>query len=111
MKILIDIVIVLVLSVTSVFLYQNYWDDVLYALYGDEPTYTVYLGAKALEVTIADEPSERVAGLSGVESLRDFQGKLFIFDTDAQHRIWMKDMKFALDIIWIDKNLQVIHMW
>jgi len=109
-KILLDIVIIIVVASTSLFLYKEYWDNVQRAFFGDEPLYTIYLGSKALEVTVADSPQERIQGLSGVTSLRDFEGKLFIFDTDAIYGIWMKEMLFPLDIIWIDKDLTVIHI-
>lgn len=110
MKILLDLLIFTVVCVTGWYLYQNYWDDVRHSLFGDEPVYTIYLGSKALDVSVANEQQERIRGLSGVTSLRDFEGKLFIFDTDGIYRIWMKDMKFALDIIWINKNLEVVHI-
>lgn len=29
---------------------------------------------------------------------------LFIFEDQSQHSFWMKNMRFSLDIIWIDKN-------
>lgn len=100
----------IIFAVTAVFLYQQYWDDIRHALFGDEPHYTIYLGKIALDVTVADEYDERVLGLSGVPSLRDLQGELFIFDTDAKHGMWMKDMLIPLDIIWIDKDLRVVHI-
>ncbi len=109
-KILFDIVIIIVIASTSLFLYKEYWDDAKRALFGDEPVYTIYLGSKALEVTVADDSQERIQGLSGVTSLRDFEGKLFVFDTDDTYGIWMKDMLFPLDIIWIDKNLEVVYI-
>ena len=110
MKMLIDTLVVAVLAVTSWYLYVNYFDDVQHALFGSEPMYTIYVGAKALEVTVADEDNERIQGLSGVKSLGDFNGKLFIFDTDGQHYIWMKDMYLPLDIIWVNKNLEIVHI-
>ncbi len=29
---------------------------------------------------------------------------LFVFPRDGYHGIWMKDMHFAIDILWLDKN-------
>jgi uncharacterized membrane protein (UPF0127 family) len=110
MRFFFETAILIIFAITAVFLYQNYWDDVRYALFGDEPVHTIFIGSTALQVTVADEPEERMLGLSGVSSLRDFEGKLFIFDTDERHGIWMKDMLFPIDIIWIDKNLRVVHI-
>lgn len=110
MKFLFETLILIVFAVTALFLYQNYWDDVQYALFGKEHIHTIYLGSTALRVTVADEYEERIVGLSGVAQLNDFEGKLFIFDNDAKHGIWMKDMLIPIDILWIDQNLEVVHI-
>ena len=35
---------------------------------------------------------------------------LFIFKKEDKHGIWMKDMQFALDILWLDKEYRVVDM-
>ena len=35
-------------------------------------------------------------------------GMLFVFATNERHGLWMKDMLFAIDIIWIDESLTVV---
>lgn len=110
MRFFFETVILIIFAILALFLYQNYWDDLAYALFGEEQLQTIYIGSTAIDVSVADDLHERVQGLSGVPGLRDFQGKLFIFDTDDQHGIWMKDMLFPIDIIWIDRNLKVIHI-
>lgn len=110
MKFILETAVLFIFAITALYLYATYWDDVQHALFGDEPHHTIYLGEVAIDVTVADEYDERVQGLSGVEKLKDFEGKLFIFNADAKHGIWMKDMLMPLDIIWIDKNLKVIHI-
>ena len=35
---------------------------------------------------------------------------LFIFPTPAPRAFWMKDMRFALDIIWIGSDLRVVDI-
>ncbi len=52
-------------------------------------------------VEIADEPAERSKGLGERESLCGECGMLFIFPASGNYSFWMKDMKFALDFIWI----------
>ncbi|MDO8537023.1 MAG: DUF192 domain-containing protein, partial [bacterium] len=49
----------------------------------------------------------RARGLSGRESLNEGEGLLFLFDGFGNYGIWMKDMKFAIDIVWI-KNDRVV---
>jgi uncharacterized membrane protein (UPF0127 family) len=34
---------------------------------------------------------------------------LFIYDTSGQWGIWMKDMRYSLDILWLDDNKKVVH--
>lgn len=53
---------------------------------------------------IADTPRERQQGLSGRRTLREDMGMLFVFEREFQPSMWMKDMNFALDFVWIDEQ-------
>jgi uncharacterized membrane protein (UPF0127 family) len=68
------------------------------------------IGEAAIKINIADSKDERVKGLSDKNYLMSNNGLLFIFDESDFHGIWMKDMKFAIDIIWLDASLQVVHI-
>ena len=57
-----------------------------------------------VQVQIADDQSARVLGLSGIESLEQDQGLLFLHETTDTQRYWMKDMLIPIDLIWIDGN-------
>jgi uncharacterized protein len=70
----------------------------------------VTLGHAALHVLVADTLERRTKGLSYRESLGKNQAMLFVFDDADKHGIWMKDMKFSIDIIWLDNNLRVVDM-
>jgi uncharacterized protein len=35
---------------------------------------------------------------------------LFVFENEAEHIFWMKDMRFPIDIIWLDSNKTIIHI-
>lgn len=54
-----------------------------------------------IAVRIADTSETRGLGLSGFSSLPKDQGMLFIFPSPGYYPFWMKDMKFAIDIVWI----------
>ncbi|MCH8986811.1 DUF192 domain-containing protein, partial [Patescibacteria group bacterium] len=73
------------------------------------PTRLSINGAE-IEIELADTLEKRVRGLSGRDKLLKNQGMLFIFDKPNFHSIWMKDMRFALDIIWIDEEWRVIDI-
>lgn len=54
-------------------------------------------------VTLANTSGKRSKGLSGVESLGENKGMLFVFDKENQSApFWMKGMVIAIDIIWIN---------
>ncbi|MBI2096057.1 MAG: DUF192 domain-containing protein [Candidatus Taylorbacteria bacterium] len=61
-------------------------------------------------ILIADTPEERARGLGGLEKLREGEAMLFVFDEPAYHSIWMKDMNFSIDIIWLDENYRVVDI-
>lgn len=58
---------------------------------------------------VASDANSRAIGLGGRESLVKDAGMLFVFDSEAKHSFWMKNVKFPLDIIWLDKNKKVVH--
>jgi uncharacterized protein len=35
---------------------------------------------------------------------------LFIFESPQKYSFWMKDMKFPIDIIWIDSAGKIVHI-
>lgn len=70
----------------------------------------VIINDAVFTVQIADSDYERAQGLSGVPSLRDNQGMLFLFDAPGNYLFWMKDMLIPIDIVWIDSNWQIVHI-
>ncbi len=63
-----------------------------------------------IPVSVADTPVLREHGLSGTLSLAPHTGKLFIFTSADTYGFWMKDMEYPIDIVWIDKNWNVIDI-
>lgn len=68
-----------------------------------------------VSVEVANSEELRKKGLDGRISLEENEGMLFVFDKkDVFPSFWMKDMKFPIDIIWIndgkvaeiDRNVQ-----
>jgi len=54
-----------------------------------------------LDVEVATTSAEIVRGLSGRDSL-DLDGMLFVFPAPGKQNFWMKDVRFPLDILWIN---------
>lgn len=59
-------------------------------------------------VVIADTPEKQQRGLSATESLSADKGMLFAYDSVAERCFWMKDMRYGLDIIWLDEAKKAI---
>lgn len=67
-------------------------------------------GETRVNVALADTPGERILGLSGQESLEAGEGLFFEFPEPKRHGIWMRDMNFAIDIVWLDRELRVVDI-
>ena len=63
-----------------------------------------------IKVKIADEPKEQQTGLADNSSLALDEGMMFVFDQSKRNTFWMKDMKFAIDIIWIDDQKKIVDI-
>ena len=63
----------------------------------------VTVGKTKIPVEIANTASKRQIGLGATDKLKTGQGMLFIFSKkDVMEAFWMKNMKFDIDIIWIN---------
>ena len=69
---------------------------------------SVTVGTSTILVEVADTNEKRTRGLSGRQSLSENHGMLFIFDYENNWGIWMKDMRFPIDIIWADSRGKII---
>lgn len=66
-------------------------------------TQEVVIKGVSIKVSVADTDTERRQGLSGRESMPEDEGVLFTFPKEnVITPFWMKDMKMAIDIIWIN---------
>ncbi len=70
----------------------------------------ITLGSLSIPVEVADTEALRQRGLSGRESLPPGQGMLFVFPEDGYWAIWMKDMRFSIDILWLDASGRVLRV-
>ncbi len=59
---------------------------------------------------LADTEEKRVRGLMFRNTLNDDQGMLFVFEKEGLYSFWMKNMNFAIDIIWLDKFKRIVHL-
>lgn len=59
---------------------------------------------RSMLVEVMDTPEKITQGLSGRATLAPADGMLFLLPARQQPSFWMKDMKFGLDLIWIDNG-------
>ncbi len=75
-----------------------------------------YLQAKVtingfeLRVYLAVTNNQQIKGLSVKDYLKENEGMLFVYKQPSRQGFWMKDMKFPIDIIWLDNHGTVIDV-
>ncbi len=78
-------------------------------LLSDQSQNKFSLNNKVFSFEVVNSETSRVQGLSGRNEI-GADGMLFVFSKPGYHGIWMKEMHFALDLIWFDRDGQVIDL-
>jgi len=68
------------------------------------------VGASEFQAYIAATPQARMRGLSRTVELPQNSALLFVFDQSNHWGIWMKDMNYPLDIVWLNDMKEVVHI-
>jgi uncharacterized membrane protein (UPF0127 family) len=64
----------------------------------------VKICGKIFSLEIADTFVKQMLGLMHRESIGKREGMLFVFGRDGMNSIWMANMNFPIDIIWLDAD-------
>ena len=64
----------------------------------------------AVVAELAVSPDERARGLMFRDGIHEDQAMLFLFPEEDIHSFWMKNMRFPIDILWLDKDRRVVHI-
>jgi uncharacterized membrane protein (UPF0127 family) len=70
----------------------------------------VQLGGQLLSAQVANTTESRTRGLSNTDPLKSNEAMLFIFDQSSRWKIWMKDMRYNIDIVWLNEQKIVVHI-
>ena len=62
------------------------------------------------EVRIADSFTKRYVGLSATEALDENEGMLFVHDEPGEYGYVMRDMAFAIDILFVASNGEITRI-
>lgn len=65
---------------------------------------SVQIGSAKFFVELAKTDAEKQKGLSGRESLASDHGMLFVYEKAGAYSFWMPDMRFPIDIVWINNG-------
>jgi uncharacterized protein len=60
------------------------------------------------ELAVTDD--KRAQGLMFREEIKEDQAMLFVFEEEDIHSFWMKNMRFAIDILWLDSQRRIVHI-
>ncbi len=72
-------------------IYDSFW-----------PKATIRIGGQEVWVLVADTYNHRLKGWSDKKDMGKYGGMLFVFPESGQHAMVMRDMRFSLDIVWLD---------
>jgi len=67
-------------------------------------------GNNSFDLLVANTYSKLMLGLMKLKSIGKHEGMILVFKREARHGIWMLNMNFPIDIIWLDKNFKVVDI-
>jgi uncharacterized protein len=109
----ISIVLIYIFSIFSLPpLNMIYYDQKVYSQTSTNISFPSSVKIKGLiiHVDLAITTDQQEKGLSVKNNMSNNEGMLFPFNTPGDYSFWMKDMKFPLDIIWINSNGKIVHI-
>lgn len=74
------------------------------------PETKLWLGDGIFRIDVASTQVARKNGLSGKTELAADKALLMIFPGEDKWGIWMKDMNFPIDVVWLNKDKKVISI-
>jgi uncharacterized membrane protein (UPF0127 family) len=68
------------------------------------------VGEECFLLETASTEASREKGLSNRSSLNFDSAMLFVFDQPGQQCMWMKDMLFNLDMVWLNDSKEIVKL-
>jgi uncharacterized membrane protein (UPF0127 family) len=75
----------------------------------DRMTRTIFLNGRPYTVVVSHTDALRQQGLSGTRTV-PHDGMLFVFPEEEFAGFWMQDMNYAIDIVWMDSDSQIVDI-
>lgn len=73
-------------------------------------TIELKLGQASYQVELAMTPAQRRKGLMYRDQLARNEGMLLVYAQSGDHRVWMKNMRIPLRVLWIDESFMVLSV-
>ncbi len=73
-------------------------------------TVPLHAGTSEFAALVADTAIKRMIGLMYRNGLEAGACMLFPFRSESMQGIWMRNMRFPIDIIWADARKRVVHV-
>lgn len=80
------------------------------AMRRQEPARDVIQLGRALHFEVVDTPILQQKGLSDRSRLSRNTAMLFTYDKPGERCIWMKDMRFSIDIVWLNAAQEITRV-
>lgn len=77
------------------------------AVWEDSALARVSIAGAEIQAEVVRSAARKAQGLSGRAQLGPAEGMLFLFEEKGVYSFWNKDMRFALDVLWIDGDTVV----
>lgn len=74
------------------------------------PPSNLHLGDGIFKTELALNDAQRAKGLSNRSSLGANEAMLLVFPSNDKWKITVKDMKFPIDIVWLDQFKRVVYI-
>ncbi len=65
---------------------------------------------QCVDTVIVHKKEDTEKGLMFQESLAENAGMLFLFPKDDRHNFWMKNMRFPIDILWLNGSRKITYI-
>ncbi len=73
-------------------------------------TLRVSVNGRGFTALVADTPLKKMIGLMYRPALRGPECMLFTYGLKGRYGIWMRNMRFPIDILWVDERLAIVDM-
>lgn len=108
MKKIVLLYLLLIVILAGVILFRSGLIQAPGSVKSDSPQITIK--NRTFELMLAKSEEDMVAGLTKVNKLDTDKGMLFVFSESNYYPFWMKNMKYPIDIVFINED-KVVDMY